>query len=67
MVKSPVADTTGLTGTYDVVLATSPDRGDQPGRTIFDAVDALGLKLVPHKISVEALVIDKVTKSPSPN
>jgi uncharacterized protein (TIGR03435 family) len=67
MVGSPVVDKTGLTGTYDITLETSPDRPDEPGVSIFQAVEGVGLKLVPRKVSVDTIVVDQVSKMPTPN
>lgn len=67
MAGSPVIDETGLQGRYDVVLETSPDRPDQPGHSIFEAVDELGLKLVVRKVPVETLVVDQISRTPTEN
>ena len=67
MAKGPVIDMTGLQGKYDVVLETYQGRGDDPGRTIFDAVDDLGLKLVARKVSVDTVVVDRISKIPTGN
>jgi len=62
----PVVDTTGLTGKYSVTIEVS-NNDDEPGNTIFDAVEKLGLKLEPRKVTIEAVVVDQVSKSPTPN
>jgi bla regulator protein blaR1 len=71
----PVVDNTGLAGKYDFVLQKPeaggmPSAGQQevtePAPTVFSVIEALGLKLVPTKGSVETLVIDHVEK-PSEN
>jgi len=67
MANSPVVDMTGLQGTYDVALEISQGRGDDPGRTIFDAVDELGLKLVARKVPVDTVVVDRISKTPTGN
>jgi len=61
----PVLDRTGLTGRYDINLASfltgsaSPDtESDSP--SVFSAVGDLGLKLEPAKEQVEMLVIDHI-------
>ncbi len=60
-VHSPVINMTGIEGSYDV-------RFEMPaGDTIFDAVERLGLKLVPKKLTVEALVVDHVEREPTAN
>jgi uncharacterized protein (TIGR03435 family) len=63
---APVVDQTGLTGNYSVTLRTSTN-ADVPGGTIFDAVEKLGLKLEPRKVTVETVVVDQVSKTPTPN
>jgi bla regulator protein BlaR1 len=70
-----IQDKTGLTGRYDFVVewgawtggvgATAGDAAD-PGPTLFSAVAALGLKLVPARGQVETLVLDHVER-PSGN
>jgi uncharacterized protein (TIGR03435 family) len=42
-------------------------QGDEPGGTIFDAVERLGLKLEPRKLTVALLVIDRASKMPTAN
>ncbi len=64
--EAPVVDTTGLTGKYSVTIEVS-NNDDEPGNTIFDAVEKLGLKLEPRKVTIEAVVVDQVSKSPTPN
>ena len=44
-----------------------PTREFVPGGTIFDAVEKLGLKLEPRKVTVETVVVDHVSKTPTPN
>jgi uncharacterized protein (TIGR03435 family) len=76
---APVQDRTGLTGKYDVRLecvasgtgtagtgdAPVPTAND-PGPSIFDAVQLqLGLKLTPHRVPVEMLVVDRAKKVPT--
>jgi uncharacterized protein (TIGR03435 family) len=65
----PVHDETGLTGVYDITLhyraeegaEGSGDSADAP--SVFSAVqEQLGLKLVPDKGPVEALVVDAAQK-----
>jgi uncharacterized protein (TIGR03435 family) len=64
--KAPVVDETGLTGNYSVSIriSTSPDGS---GDTVFDAVEKLGLRLEPRKVTVEAVVVDQVSKTPTAN
>jgi len=64
--EAPIVDETGLTGKYSVTIETW-EGGDKPGGTVFDAVEKLGLKLEPRKVSVEIVVVDQVSKSPTPN
>jgi uncharacterized protein (TIGR03435 family) len=74
----PVADQTGLAGTYDFSLQWQPDQNgplqfmsdttdDLGGTPFFDALrEQLGLKLKPTKAAIQTLVIDHV-EQPSPN
>jgi uncharacterized protein (TIGR03435 family) len=62
----PVVDETGLTGNYSVTIETW-NNPDVPGGTIFDAVEKLGLKLEPRKVTVETVVVDQVSKTPTAN
>jgi uncharacterized protein (TIGR03435 family) len=64
--EAPVVDETGLTGNYKVTIETSAN-ADVPGGTVFDAVEKLGLKLEPRKVTVETVVVDQVSKMPTPN
>jgi len=78
----PVADKTGLAGTYDFTLefatemrgqasATSPDLSgppDETGPRILTAIqEQLGLKLEPKKVPLDVLVIDHADKIPTEN
>jgi uncharacterized protein (TIGR03435 family) len=63
---APVIDQTGLTGEYKVTIETWTN-ADVPGGTIFDAVEKLGLKLESRKVTVETVVVDQVSKTPTPN
>jgi uncharacterized protein (TIGR03435 family) len=65
-VAAPVADETGLTGKYSVTIETWKN-ADVPGGTVFDAVEKLGLKLEPRKVTVETVVVDQVSKTPTAN
>jgi uncharacterized protein (TIGR03435 family) len=78
-----VVDETGLAGTYDIVLTWTPDSRDPGGRPrpeaasseastpevdLFAALEQqLGLKLVSTRIQHDALVVDRVEKSPTEN
>jgi uncharacterized protein (TIGR03435 family) len=63
---APVVDETGLTGEYSVTIRTW-ESTDVPGGTVFDAVEKLGLKLESRKLTVETVVVDQVSKVPTPN
>jgi uncharacterized protein (TIGR03435 family) len=75
----PVIDKTGIAGTFDFQLqfaiddttrnfpgARAATPSDDPGPSIFTAIQSLGLKLESAKGPVEFLVIDHVEK-PSGN
>jgi uncharacterized protein (TIGR03435 family) len=64
--EAPVADETGLTGRYSVTIETWRN-ADVPGGTIFDAVEKLGLKLEARKVTIETVVVDQVSKTPTAN
>ena len=64
--EAPIVDETGLTGKYSVTIEVW-ESAETPGGTVFDAVEKLGLKLEPRKVSVEIVVVDQVSKSPTPN
>jgi len=64
--EAPVVDETGLTGKYSVAIETWKN-ADVPGGTVFDAVEKLGLKLEPRKVTVETVVVDQVSKTPTAN
>jgi uncharacterized protein (TIGR03435 family) len=66
-VEGPVVDMTGLTGKYDVTLETSQETPDEPGVTIFDSVEKLGLKLESRKVTIDSLLIDRISKTPTAN
>jgi uncharacterized protein (TIGR03435 family) len=65
----PVVDQTGLAGFYKVKLDwTGALQIDAlGGRTIFGAVELLGLKLDSRKIAVPSIVIDHVERTPTEN
>ena len=64
----PVLDKTGLTGTYDFKIESTPEFriNNNPELTdisVFTAVqDQLGLKLEPQKAPIEILVVDHIEK-----
>ena len=66
----PVADATGLTGTWDARFAVTPSSaraaaGD--GNSVFDAAERMGLRLERRDTPVSVMVIDRVTQNPTPN
>jgi uncharacterized protein (TIGR03435 family) len=65
----PVANKTGISGTYDIKLDYASV--NDPNSTLPDLFTALqeqlGLKLVPQKVPVEVLVIDHVDRTPTEN
>jgi uncharacterized protein (TIGR03435 family) len=63
MLRSPVVDETGLTGSYDFTLSWE---GDDMYAGVPDAVERFGLKLEMKKVPTEVWVIDSVEK-PSEN
>jgi uncharacterized protein (TIGR03435 family) len=64
--EAPIVDETGLTGKYSVSIETWKNT-DTPGGTVFDAVEKLGLKLEARKITVDTIVVDQVSKTPTAN
>jgi uncharacterized protein (TIGR03435 family) len=68
----PIADMTGLSGTFDIDLRFSPPQlaaivGGQ-STTVFEAVDRqLGLKLETRKIPTPSIIVDRVNRTPTPN
>jgi uncharacterized protein (TIGR03435 family) len=75
-IRQPIADKTGLTGTYDFNLDFSMNgapSGSQLAETrdeglpFLAAIQALGLKLQPSKVSIDVVVIDHIEKIPVAN
>lgn len=66
LAEAPVADETGLTGKYSVSIETWKNT-DVPGGSVFDVAEKLGLKLEPRKVTVETVVVDRVSKTPTTN
>jgi uncharacterized protein (TIGR03435 family) len=68
----PIADMTGLSGTFDIDLRFSPPQlaaivGGQ-STTVFEAVDRqLGLKFEARKIPAPSIIVDRVNRTPTPN
>jgi len=63
---APVVDETGLTGKYSLTIETWKNP-DVPGGAVFDAVEKLGLKLEARKVTVETVIADRVSKTPTAN
>jgi uncharacterized protein (TIGR03435 family) len=68
----PVADATGLPGTFDIDLRFIPPQlasmAGREGVTIFEAVDRqLGLKLEARKIPTPSIIVERVNRTPTPN
>jgi uncharacterized protein (TIGR03435 family) len=65
----PVADQTGLTGSYDIDFNYNPKPEAESDLPPLDAAlkRATGLLLKPHMIPVEMLVIDRVEQVPTAN
>jgi uncharacterized protein (TIGR03435 family) len=65
----PVADETGIRGSYDIKVEYAPDmEADSSLPSLFTALkETLGLELKPKKIPVQVLVIDHVERVPTPN
>lgn len=69
VMEEPVADETGLAGSYDIDLHFKPDvESDSPLPSVFTAVkESLGLELRARRIPVKWLVIDRVDPTPTAN
>jgi len=68
--QGPVTDSTGLTGTWDVVIKMTPANvraASGEGDTVFDAVEKVGLKLERRDTPAPVLVVDRVSEQPTPN
>jgi uncharacterized protein (TIGR03435 family) len=79
--RGPVADMTGIEGSYDIKLEWSTDEGGGGGigstgeakspdtrPSIFTALqETLGLRLEARKVPVEILVVDRVERTPTEN
>jgi uncharacterized protein (TIGR03435 family) len=69
----PVTDKTGLTARYDIDIKFIPETvaagataADPTGlRSVFTAVQELGLRIEPTKTSIEVFVIDSIVKPDS--
>ena len=69
VVLQPVLNHTGITGTYNINLDYAPmDATDSELHSIFTVLEEqLGLKLVPQKVPVDELMIDRVDRAPTEN
>jgi uncharacterized protein (TIGR03435 family) len=65
----PVADETGISGSYDIKVEYAPDmEADSSLPSLFTALkETLGLQLKPKEIPVQVLVIDQVDRVPTAN
>ncbi|MGA8109818.1 MAG: TIGR03435 family protein [Acidobacteriaceae bacterium] len=65
----PIADQTGLPGSYDIDLHFAPDvESDSPLPSVFTALkESLGLELKARGVPVRVLVIDHVGETPTAN
>jgi uncharacterized protein (TIGR03435 family) len=71
MIRQPVQDQTGLAGVMDIKLEWTPDQADPttdgPG-SIFTALEEqVGFKLQAKKITIDALVVDHIERTPTDN
>lgn len=65
--KCTVINKTGLDGTYNFVLDSFQSSQEDPGTSIFSALESqLGLRLEPDKAAIRVLVVDRVDHA-SPN
>jgi len=58
VLKRPVVDRTGLSGTFDFESTPSDTAGGEVSDTVFDSMRGIGLRLTPATSPVEILVID---------
>jgi uncharacterized protein (TIGR03435 family) len=58
VLKRPVVDQTGLSGTFDFECRPGDTASAEVSDTVFDSVRGFGLKLTPATVPVEMLVID---------
>jgi uncharacterized protein (TIGR03435 family) len=63
----PVEDRTGLDGRYDIALDVVQSEGDLPDYAVSQALAPLGLRLETHKLPEVKLVVDRISKDPTPN
>ncbi|HLH38247.1 MAG TPA: TIGR03435 family protein [Bryobacteraceae bacterium] len=68
MLRRPVVDATGLAGHYDFALDMSREEsGKDSAPSIFTVIAGLGLKLDPRKMSLDVIVIEDGSKTPTEN
>lgn len=67
LTQGPVVDMTGLKGTYDITLDVSLEEGRAVVGSVLDAVEKLGLRLKGKRVPTDILVVDKVSRIPTPN
>ena len=65
----PVVNETAIKDNYDIKLQYAPEGAvNSPLPSIFTALqEQLGLQLVPRKVSVEMVVIERVERVPADN
>jgi uncharacterized protein (TIGR03435 family) len=65
---SPVVNSTGLEGTWDVDIRWTPSQTGDGAISIFNAIDQqLGLKLEPQQVPTPVIVVDRADEKPSAN
>jgi uncharacterized protein (TIGR03435 family) len=65
-----VEDRTGLTGDWAFTLRFAPSKSaalSTQSPTLFDALDQIGLKLEPARVTVKGIVVDRVNRQPAAN
>jgi len=69
LLQGPVVNLTGLTGKYDLSWEIPPPEmpGEDPQYAIAKAVEKFGLKLERRKVPLEILVVDSISRTPTPN
>jgi len=66
--EMPVVDRTGLQGRYDVDIEYDPETSPDPVLpSLTAAIQKLGLRLIPQKVPVAVVVIDRVDELPTEN
>jgi len=68
VLENHVVNKTGLSGEFDIDLKFTPENSDQPGPSIFTAIqEQLGLKLEAGKAQVNTLRVDYAERIPTEN